>query len=151
MNLNQLLDLLPEMEETITKGGNFFKGGTYFELRKQKSKGKTEWVCARVSLVGNKEIANNIGSSPQVAVTKMLQRLGIKIKPKTGEKVYRVTEPNENREFLVKAKSEKNALLNYMELQSVEPHWFAENEEDHEVELMPGMSMRGKIREVTKR
>lgn len=60
--LRSLLELLPGP-----------KGDEYFELRKQ-----DEWVCALTNRSTNKEICNNVGSTPEIAVQKMLDRLGIK-------------------------------------------------------------------------
>lgn len=63
--MSELLALLPEMQ-----------GGVYFELRKQASEGEVEWCCAKLEMGTNREHCNNVARTPELAVTKMLQRLG---------------------------------------------------------------------------
>lgn len=69
MNLSQLLDQLPEQTDD----------GWYFELRKQKTpKGILQYVCAKTNLLTNKEEFNNVGSTAEEAVRKMLKRFSPK-------------------------------------------------------------------------
>lgn len=83
MTLSKLLDALPEQD-----------GSQYYELRKQRDSksGAVEWVCAHVHLCGNKELCNNVGGTPEIAVSKMLARLGTR--PKGRGRSRRSMRPN---------------------------------------------------------